>query len=145
MTTRMAFRARGNPEYCTVWVIDDLQTPYLVPRRTGTHVETRWLRVTGDGLPPRHARTAGSLFDFSARRWTAEDLENARRPTDLHPGGRVWLNLDHAQQGLGSASCGPALPERYRVPVQPTTFGIRHAATTNGEDPPQRGVADPPG
>ena len=108
-------------------------------------METRWLRVTGDGLPPLHARTAGSLFDFSARRWTAEDLENARRPTDLHPGGRVWLNLDHAQQGLGSASCGPALPERYRVPVQPTTFGIRHAATTNGEDPPQWGVADPPG
>ena len=61
------------------------------------------------------------------------------------PGGRVWLNLDHAQQRLGSASCGPALRERYRVPVEPTTFGIRHAATTNGEDPPQWGVADPPG
>ena len=108
-------------------------------------METRWLRITGDGLPTLHARTAGSLFDFSARRWTTEDLENARRPTDLRDSGRVWLNLDHAQQGLGSASCGPAFPERYRVPVESTTFGIRHAATTNGEDPPQRGVADAPG
>ena len=58
---------------------------------------------------------------------------------DLRDSGRVWLNLDHAQQGLGSASCGPALPEPYRVPVEPTTFGIRHAATTNS-DPPQRGA-----
>jgi beta-galactosidase len=104
--------------------IDDLQTPYLVPEENGNHVETRWLRVTGDGLPALHARAAGSLFDFTARRWTTEDLENARRPTDLRDSGRVWLNLDHAQQGLGSASCGPALPERYRVPVEPTTFGI---------------------
>ena len=107
-------------------------------------METRWLRVTGDGLPTLHARAAGSLFDFTARRWTTEDLENARRPTDLRDSGRVWLNLDHAQQGLGSASCGPALPERYRVPVEPTTFGIVLATTGNREDPPQRGVADRP-
>jgi len=124
--------------------IDDLQTHYLVPEENGNHVETRWLRVTGDGLPTLHARAAGSLFDFTARRWTTEDLEKARRPTDLRDSGRVWLNLDHAQQGLGSASCGPALPERYRVPVEPTTFGIVLATTGNREDPPQRGVADRP-
>jgi beta-galactosidase len=112
--------------------IDELQTPYLVPEENGNHVETRWLRVTGDGLPTLEARTAGSLFDFTARRWTTEDLENARRPTDLRDSGRVWLNLDHAQQGLGSASCGPALPERYRVPVEPTTFGVVLATPTNG-------------
>ncbi len=104
--------------------IDDLQTPYLVPEENGNHVETRWLRLVGDDLPILEARAAGSLFDFTARRWTTEDLENARRPTDLRDSGRVWLNLDHAQQGLGSASCGPALPERYRVPVEPATFGI---------------------
>ena len=125
--------------------IDELQTPYRVPEENGNHVETRWLRVSGDGLPTLQARGAGSLFNFTVRRWTTEDLENARRPTDLRDSGRVWLNLDHAQQGLGSASCGPALPEQYRVPVEPTTFGIHLATTTNGEDPPEWGVSNPPG
>ncbi|HEU4332204.1 MAG TPA: glycoside hydrolase family 2 TIM barrel-domain containing protein [Lapillicoccus sp.] len=101
--------------------IDDLQTPYLVPEENGNHVDTRWLRVLGDGLPSLAVRGG---FDFTARRWTTEDLEHARRPTDLRDSGRVWLNIDHGQQGLGSASCGPALPERYRVPVEPTTFGV---------------------
>jgi beta-galactosidase len=101
--------------------VDDLQTPYLVPQENGNHVDTRWLRLSGPGLPSLRAR---GQFDFTARRWTTEDLALARRPTDLRDGGRVWLNLDHAQQGLGSASCGPALPDRYRVPVQPTTFAV---------------------
>jgi beta-galactosidase len=101
--------------------IDDLQTPYLVPEENGNHVDTRWLRVRGAGRPTLVVR--GDL-DFTARRWTTEDLEHARRPTELRDSGRVWLNVDHAQQGLGSASCGPALPERYRLPVEPTTFGV---------------------
>ena len=35
-----------------------------------------------------------------------------------------WLNLDLGQQGLGSASCGPALPDRYRVAPEPASFGF---------------------
>jgi beta-galactosidase len=101
--------------------IDALQTPYLVPQENGNHVGTRWLVLRGDGLPTLRAH---GEVDFTARRWTTEALAAAERPHDLRDSGRVWLNLDHSQQGLGSASCGPALPERYRVPVEPTTFGV---------------------
>ncbi|MFC4113350.1 glycoside hydrolase family 2 TIM barrel-domain containing protein [Nonomuraea zeae] len=97
--------------------IDALQTPYVVPQENGNHVETRWLEVSGPGLAT--LRVDGEPYvDFTARRWTSEALQTARRPHDLTDSGRVWLNLDHGQQGLGSASCGPALPERYRLPIR---------------------------
>ncbi|WP_431031125.1 glycoside hydrolase family 2 TIM barrel-domain containing protein [Plantibacter sp. RU18] len=106
--------------------IDALQTNYPVPEENGNHVGTRWLELHGTGVPMLRAEQVSPAgFDFTARRWTSEALEEARHPQDLRDTGRVWLNLDHGQQGLGSSSCGPALPDRYRVPVTTTTFGIR--------------------
>jgi beta-galactosidase len=107
--------------------IDDLQVDYPVPQENGNHIETRWLELTGEGLPV--FRVAGDpVFDFTARRWTSEDLERARHPHDLMDSGRVWLNVDHRQLGIGSASCGPALPERYRVPRETTSWRVRFSA-----------------
>ncbi|MEV5495930.1 glycoside hydrolase family 2 TIM barrel-domain containing protein [Nonomuraea fuscirosea] len=103
--------------------IDALQTPYLVPQENGNHVETRWLELSGAGLPTLRVDGEPHL-DFTARRWTSEALQAARRPHDLMDSGRVWLNLDHGQQGIGSASCGPALPERYRLTVRRYTWSI---------------------
>lgn len=107
--------------------IDDLQVPYPVPQENGNHVGTRWLEVDGSGIPS--LRVDGRPeFDFTARRWTSHDLERASKPHELVDSGRVWLNIDHAQQGLGSASVGPALPERYRIPRERTVWSVRLAA-----------------
>ena len=104
--------------------IDDLQVEYPVPQENGNHVDTRRLELSGDGLPT--LRVDGDpVFDFTARRWTTEDLERARHPHDLVDSGRVWLNVDHRQLGLGSASVGPAIPERYRIPREATTWRVR--------------------
>ncbi|WP_347976956.1 glycoside hydrolase family 2 TIM barrel-domain containing protein [Microbacterium sp. ProA8] len=104
--------------------IDDLQVRYPVPQENGNHVHTRWLEVAGPGIPS--LRVEGRpRFDFTARRWTSHDLDRASRPHELVDSGRVWLNIDHAQQGLGSASVGPALPERYRIPRERTAWSVR--------------------
>lgn len=103
--------------------IDALQTPYPVPQENGNHVDTRWLRLTGDGVPA--LRFAGDPYlDFTARRWTSEALADAGHPFQLEDSGLVWLNLDHGQQGLGSASCGPPLPDRYRLPLRPVRYAV---------------------
>nr|WP_315267238.1 glycoside hydrolase family 2 TIM barrel-domain containing protein [Microbacterium lemovicicum] len=106
--------------------VDALQTPYPVPQENGNHVGTRWLELRGedaglrvDGCP---------LFDFTARRWTSHHLARAGKPHELRDTGRVWLNIDHAQQGVGSASVGPALPEQYRLPRRRTEWSMRIAA-----------------
>ncbi|MGC5173173.1 glycoside hydrolase family 2 TIM barrel-domain containing protein [Microbacterium sp. DT81.1] len=104
--------------------IDELQVDYPVPQENGNHIETRWLELSGSWVP--NLRVEGRPeFDFTARRWTSFDLQRAAKPHELVDTGRVWLNIDHRQQGLGSASVGPALPERYRVPRERTTWSVR--------------------
>ncbi|WP_235008133.1 glycoside hydrolase family 2 TIM barrel-domain containing protein [Microbacterium timonense] len=104
--------------------IDELQVPYPVPQENGNHVQTRWLEVAGRGIPSLRVEGRPE-FDFTARRWTSQDLDRAGKPHELVDSGRVWLNIDHRQQGLGSASVGPALPERYRVPRESTSWSVR--------------------
>jgi beta-galactosidase len=104
--------------------IDDLQVPYPVPQENGNHVQTRWLEVAGAGIPSLRVEGRPEL-DFTARRWTSHDLDRAAKPHELVDSGRVWLNIDHAHQGVGSASVGPALPEQYRIPRERTTWSVR--------------------
>ncbi|MFI7700351.1 glycoside hydrolase family 2 TIM barrel-domain containing protein [Nonomuraea sp. NPDC049480] len=108
--------------------IDALQTPYVVPQENGNHLETRWLEMSGPGLATLRV-DAEPYLDFTARRWTSEALQAG----DLRDSGRVWLNLDHGQQGVGSASCGPALPERYRLAVRRCSWSMT-LALVDGED-----------
>ena len=68
------------------------------------------------------------LFDFTARRWTSEALERARHPHDLADSGKVWLNVDQSQLGLGSAACGPSIPGQYRIPREATSWSVSFQA-----------------
>ncbi|MGW6441826.1 glycoside hydrolase family 2 TIM barrel-domain containing protein [Lentzea sp. NPDC055074] len=98
--------------------VDALQTPYVFPQENGNRADTRWLTVGGlkiEGEP---------TFDFTARRWTSEDLDAARHTHELRPRDRVYLNLDLAQHGLGTASCGPGVLPQHRLHARKTSFAI---------------------
>lgn len=64
------------------------------------------------------------VADFTARRWTSEDLDAAGHQLDLEPGDRIWLSIDHAQNGLGTGSCGPGVLPRYRLAARTATFTV---------------------
>jgi beta-galactosidase len=103
--------------------VAQLQTPYVFPQENGHRGDVRWAELTGpagtgirfDGDP---------VFGFTARRWTSEDLDAARHPIDLVPRDAVYVNLDLAQQGIGSASCGPGVLDAYRLTAAPATFRV---------------------
>jgi beta-galactosidase len=94
--------------------VNELQTPYIFPQENGNHMGIRTLTLRkerGNGL-----RVDGvPQFSFTARRWTTESIAAARHSADLRPTDRVWLNLDFAQNGLGSGSCGPGVLPPYRL------------------------------
>ncbi len=98
--------------------VDALQTPYVFPQENGNRTATRSLDLTdADG---RGLRIVGAPeFEFTARRWTTADLDAAKHDGELMPRDRVWLNLDIAQAGLGTASCGPKTLSQYVLDVQP--------------------------
>jgi beta-galactosidase len=84
----------------------------------------RWATLTDEA--GRGLRVEGEpVIDLTARPWTSEHLDQARHPTDLVPGDRVWVNLDLAQHGIGSASCGPGVLSAYRLDPAPASFAVR--------------------
>jgi beta-galactosidase len=100
--------------------------PYILPQEHGHHCDTRWLALTdgeGFGVEVEGRPTIG----FSASHFTAGDLFAARHTCDLEPRPEVALSLDHAQRGLGTASCGPDTSERYRLlePVYRFAYVLR--------------------
>jgi beta-galactosidase len=94
--------------------VSEQYVPYILPQEHGHRSDVRRLRLVaaaGSGLVVEGRPTIG----FSASRFTADDLYRARHTCDLEPRAEVVLSLDHAQRGLGTASCGPDTAARYRL------------------------------
>ncbi|MDO0925115.1 glycoside hydrolase family 2 TIM barrel-domain containing protein [Streptomyces sp. TG1A-8] len=112
--------------------VDALQTPYVRPQENGARAGVRWaelggLRVEGD-----------PEFFLTARRWTTGQLDAAAHRTDLVPGDTVWVNLDHAQHGIGSQSCGPGPLPRYHLRAEPARFSFVLSAPAAPAAPDRR-------
>jgi beta-galactosidase len=122
--------------------VDGLQTPYVMPQENGRRAGVRWAELTGAGAGLRieavpdegDPETFGlatfglATFGLTVRRWTSADLDAAQHPVDLVPSDRVWLTVDLAHRGVGTASCGPdvlpqhelhAAPARLRLALTP--------------------------
>ncbi|MER6950609.1 glycoside hydrolase family 2 TIM barrel-domain containing protein [Nonomuraea sp. NPDC000554] len=107
--------------------VEELQTPYVYPQENGHRADVRWADLTAaDGTGIRV--TGAPVFGLTARRWTTADLERAAHRPDLVPGDRVHVNLDLAQQGVGTASCGPGALPTYVLEAGPTTLRLRFSS-----------------
>jgi beta-galactosidase len=94
--------------------VGEQYVPYIVPQEHGRHSDVRRLSLTdadGAGLAVEARPTIG----FTASHFTAGDLYRARHTCDLEPRPEIVLSLDHAQRGLGTASCGPDVHPRFRL------------------------------
>lgn len=103
--------------------VDELFTPYMVPQDNGNRTEVSWVSFTcsrGIGLLAAGLPT----LEFSAHRYTAEDLEKAAHLKDLTPRDTISLHLDYRQNGLGSNSCGPAQLPPYELRPEPFTHEL---------------------
>jgi beta-galactosidase len=96
--------------------------PYIVPQEHGNHTGVRWLGLRdASGFGVRF--TAANTMEASASHFTAHDLYAAKHTTDLTPRPEIHLNLDYAQRGLGTASCGPDTLPPYRI--QPGKYALK--------------------
>ena len=103
--------------------VDDLYTPYVFPQENGNRSDVRWVAITdsrGLGVIAAAARP----INFSAHRFTTEDLELARHTTDLKARDFITLNLDHQQYGIGTGSCGPDTFDPYKLWTKPFSFAV---------------------
>jgi beta-galactosidase len=94
--------------------VTEQYVPYILPQEHGHRGDVTRLGLTdarGRGVEFEGRPTIG----FTASHFTADDLFRARHTSDLEPRPEVILSLDHAQRGLGTASCGPDTSPRHRL------------------------------
>jgi beta-galactosidase len=138
--------------------VAEMQTPYVFPQENGSRAEVRWASITAGGSATSSTGVASStggvasstggvdgggiggggaglrvegetLFGLTVRPWTTEALDRAAHTAELTPDGRTWLTIDAGHNGIGSASCGPALPPQYLLPATSVRLDLRLQAT----------------
>jgi beta-galactosidase len=116
-------RSKGAPVGVYQGTVDEQYVPYIVPEENGNKTEVRWVTLTdpqGIGL-----LAVGSPFlEVSAHHFTTQNLTEAKHTFELKRMPEITLNLDYAQSGLGSASCGPGRLEKYQLKAEETHFSL---------------------
>ncbi|KAH7176952.1 hypothetical protein EDB81DRAFT_634860 [Dactylonectria macrodidyma] len=104
--------------------LENLQTNYEWPQEHGNRADVRWVSV-GSQADNRMRRLEARMerpFNFSLRNHATADLEQAKHPHEMLELDETVLNLDYAQHGLGSGSCGPGPFENDRLVAGPFEF-----------------------
>jgi beta-galactosidase/evolved beta-galactosidase subunit alpha len=114
----------GSPLGIYETTVDALHFPYAVPQENGNRTDVHWVSFTGkDGLGL--VVEAEDTLNFTAHHYTLDDLIRAKHDHELPRRKDIWLHLDYAHHGLGSAGWGPdALPKDSLEP-RPFTFRWR--------------------
>lgn len=92
--------------------VEDLFVNYIYPQENGNRGDIRWASLTDDqGHGIKIAAVNGNLgqnlYNTSAWKYTANMISDARHTYDLKELDEIIWNIDIAQQGLGTGSCGP--------------------------------------
>jgi beta-galactosidase len=97
--------------------VDKMYEPYLIPQDYGLRTDTRMVRMTsedGRGLEFK----GNKLFNFSAQKYSTDNLTKALYTYQLHPFDGITFNLDYATSGVGCTAAGvfpeyQVMPQRY--------------------------------
>lgn len=88
--------------------------PYIRPQENSSHYGCNSMTVSGGG---QGIQLTGDNFSFSATEYTQEELFAKSHQWELEKSGYTVVCADFFMAGVGSNSCGPALLEKYRVPL----------------------------
>ena len=92
--------------------------PYVRPQEHGNHVDVRMLEIGS----LRFESDAAFCCNVSA--FSTEAIDKAEHTNELFSDGKTHLRVDYKVSGIGSASCGPELMEKYRLSERNITFGF---------------------
>ncbi len=84
---------------------------YIHPQESGSHYACKYLAVKD-----LFKVTAEKPFSCSVNPFTTKQLRETLHSFELEENDFVNVCIDLAMRGVGSHSCGPALPEKYEIP-----------------------------
>ena len=68
--------------------------------------------------------TADTEMEIQVSEYTAHDLYKATHTDELKKDGKIHVRIDYKNSGVVSNSCGPILPEKYRLSEKTIEFGF---------------------
>ena len=95
--------------------ICDMHEDYIRPQENGSHFGCRHMTVSDGTISLKF--TAEDDFSFNASEYTEEELASKRHNFELQKCESNVICVDSKMAGVGSNSCGPALAEKYRLPL----------------------------
>lgn len=102
--------------------LEEMETKYEWPQEYGNHADTHWAQILSENDGASIEARMEEPFNFSLRRYTLQDLDRAQHPHELTEADEVILNLDAAQHGVGTGSCGPPPFKAYELHAGPFEF-----------------------
>ena len=98
---------------------------YVRPQENMAHADTLWMRVSDGAGTVLWALSDDERFSFNCSHFTPHDLSSTAHDFELVPRKSTVVNLDLAQAGIGSNSCGPKLQEKYHLNRENYHFSVR--------------------
>ncbi|MDR0426734.1 MAG: hypothetical protein LBH24_06175 [Clostridiales bacterium] len=91
----------------------EMFTDYIKPQECGSRYGSESLSLKADSGALRVS--ADKPFSFSVLPYSWRELKDAAHNWELPKSKLVFVSLDASMSGVGSHSCGPVLPEKYRT------------------------------
>jgi len=103
--------------------VKDMYFYFVVPGESGNRSDVRYATLTdknGTGLYIEGTKP----FNFSTYQYEDEVIVKARHINELQKANFFTVNMDDAQNGLGTATCGPGVLDKYKVHGEPVDYTI---------------------
>ena len=97
--------------------------PYVRPQEHGNHVNVRMLSIG------KLLFESDKAFSCNVSAFSTEAIDKAEHTDELLSDNKTHLRVDYKVSGIGSASCGPELMEKYRLSERNITFGFTISPT----------------
>ncbi len=120
---------RNSGALVDVWESAPDDLPYVLPQEFGLRTDCRWMELD---LGPRTLRietVEPIALHMSAIHYRDADLFEAVDVTELEPCPHSVVHLDVAHRGVGTASCGPDVDDRFRIGAGTYRFAYRMRVT----------------
>ena len=99
------------------------QEDYIRPQENGSHYDCDYASLASNRVMLTAA--GEKTFSFQASVYTQEELTAKAHNYELKPCGSTVFCIDYRQAGIGSASCGPMLLEKYQLKETEISFDVR--------------------
>ncbi|MBA8815474.1 beta-galactosidase [Microbacterium halimionae] len=115
------------------WSVErkDLTVDHVRPQESGSRRDVREATVQTDA-GALTVRTLSQPFALTISPHSRQTLAATTHNADLVADGNTYVSIDIAQSGVGTATCGPGILQRYRVAPQPGRISLILSAAPTG-------------